>query len=221
MPHCGAAASPRTKPSARASPLEHDQVRARLLTPLCKYYATEICHDVTRDAMQVFGGIGYTMDADVAKLHADSLIMTVYEGTSEIQASFALREMGKGALGVALAQLKDELGAISADPKRAELAKLVGTSLGRIQECAQVLFTDLPYALLRAKMIAEMVINAKCGAELLRQVGADAVRIDLAEAFIRRRVIESEAIAKRIEQNHVGRLERDARILAGYATTAG
>jgi hypothetical protein len=70
-------------------------------------------------------------------------------------------------------------------------------------------------------MIAEMVINAKCGAELLRQVGADAVRLDLAEAFIRRRVIESEAIAKRIEQNHVGRLERDARILAGYAAAAG
>jgi alkylation response protein AidB-like acyl-CoA dehydrogenase len=78
--------------------LERDTIQVRLLTPLCKYYATEICHDVTRDAMQVFGGIGYTMDADVAKLHADSLIMTVYEGTSEIQASFALREMGKGAL---------------------------------------------------------------------------------------------------------------------------
>lgn len=201
--------------------LEHDQVRLRLLTPLCKYYATEICHDVTRDAMQVYGGIGYTMDADVAKLHADSLIMTVYEGTSEIQASFALREMGKGALGVAIAQMKDELGSMASDAKRAELAKLVDTSLARIQECAQVLFTDLPYALLRAKMIAEMVINAKAATELLRQVGADAARLDLAEAFIRRRVIESEAMAKRIEQNHVGRLERDARILAGYAASEG
>ena len=204
----------------RAS-LEHDQIRLRLLTPLCKYYATEICSDVTRDAMQVYGGIGYTMDADVAKLHADSLIMTVYEGTSEIQASFALREMGKGALGVALAQMKEELGAMAGDPTRAELAKLVDTSLGRIEECAQVLFSDLPYALLRAKMIAEMVINALCATELLNQVGADAARLDLAEAFIRRRVIESESMAKRIEQNHVGRLERDARILASYAASEG
>jgi alkylation response protein AidB-like acyl-CoA dehydrogenase len=201
--------------------LDHDLARVRLLTPLCKYYGTEICPDVTRDAMQVFGGLGYTMDADVAKLHADSLIMTIYEGTSEIQASFALREMGKGGLGGALAHLKDELGTISGDAKRAELAKLVGTLLGRIQECSQVLFTDLPYALLRAKMIAEMVINAKCATELLHQVGADAARIDLAEAFIRRRVIESEALAKRIEQNPVGRLERDARILAGYAAAEG
>ena len=49
------------------------------------------------------------MEADAAKLHADSLIMTVYEGTSEIQASFALREMGKGALQLVLTQIRLEL----------------------------------------------------------------------------------------------------------------
>jgi hypothetical protein len=201
--------------------LELDISRVRLLTPLCKYYATEICHDVTRDAMQVYGGVGYTMDADVAKLHADSLILTVYEGTSEIQASFALREMGKGGLAVALAQIKDELGAMASDPKRAALAQLVDASLVRIEDAAQVLFQDLAYALLRAKMIAEMLINAKAATELLRQVGADAARADLAEAFVRRRVIESEAMARRIQQNHTGRVERDTRILEGYARTEG
>jgi hypothetical protein len=66
-------------------------------------------------------------------------------------------------------------------------------------------------------MIAEMLINAKASAELLRQVGADETRLDLAESFVRRRVIENESMAKRIEQNHKGRLERDARILAGIA----
>ena len=86
--------------SAIRAELERDTARVRLLTPLCKYFATEVCDSVTRNAMQVFGGIGFTMDADVAKLHADSLIMMVYEGTSEIQASFALREIGKGALSV-------------------------------------------------------------------------------------------------------------------------
>ena len=197
--------------------LEHDANRVRLLTPLCKYYATEICHDVTRDAMQVYGGIGYTMDADVAKLHADSLILTVYEGTSEIQASFALREMGKGALGVAIEQIRDELGAMGSDGKRAALARLVDDSLGRIQESAKVLFADLSYALLRAKMIAEMLINAKAASELLHQVGADPSRADLAESFVRRRVIENESMARRIQQNHAGRLERDARILESYA----
>jgi alkylation response protein AidB-like acyl-CoA dehydrogenase len=201
--------------------VERDTVRVRLLTPLCKYYATEICHDVTRDAMQVFGGIGYTMDADVAKLHADSLIMTVYEGTSEIQASFALREMGKGALGIVVAELRRELGTMMSDERRAELAKLVDATVSRIEECALVLFSDLGYALLRAKMIAQMVIDVLAAAELLRQVGADENRLDLAEAFVRRRMVEAEAKARRIRENHKGRLERDERILASYAGAAG
>jgi len=201
--------------------LERDQVRVRLLTPLCKYFATEICHDITRDAMQVFGGIGYTMDADVAKLHADSLIMTVYEGTSEIQASFALREMGKGALGVVVAEVRSELGAMMSDAARAELAKLVESTVSRIEECALVLFSDVGYALLRAKLIAEMVINVIAAAELLRQVGADPTRLDLAEAFVRRRMLETEAMARRIRENHKGRLERDERILAEYGRQEG
>lgn len=201
--------------------VERDVVRVRLLTPLCKYYATEICHDVTRDAMQVFGGIGYTMDADVAKLHADSLIMTVYEGTSEIQASFALREMGKGALGIVVAEMRRELGAMQSDERVAELAKMVDAAVGRIEECAAILFSDLRYALLRAKMIAELVIDALAGTELLRQVGAEPSRLDVAEAFVRRRMIEAEAKARRIRENHEGRIERDERILAGYSGAEG
>jgi alkylation response protein AidB-like acyl-CoA dehydrogenase len=201
--------------------IERDTVRLRLLTPLCKYYATEICHDVTRDAMQVFGGIGYTMDADVAKLHADSLIMTVYEGTSEIQASFALREMGKGALADMVAELRRQLGAMKSDPVRAELAKRIDETVSRVEECALVLFSDLSYALLRAKMIAEMVINVIAAVELLRQAGADASRMDLAEAFGRRRMLETEAMARRIRENHQGRIERDERILAAYQEEEG
>jgi len=201
--------------------VERDVVRVRLLTPLCKYYATEICHDVTRDAMQVFGGIGYTMDADVAKLHADSLIMTVYEGTSEIQASFALREMGKGALGIVVSELRRQLGAMMSDERRAELAKLVDATVSRIEECTLVLFSDLRYALLRAKLIAEMAINVIAGTELLRQVGADPTRLDLAESFVRRRMLETETMARRIRENHKGRIERDERILAAYASSKG
>jgi alkylation response protein AidB-like acyl-CoA dehydrogenase len=76
--------------------LERDATRVRLLTPLCKYYATEVCIDLTKDALQVFGGIGFTLDSDIGKLHNDSLIMTIYEGTSEIQASFARGARGDG-----------------------------------------------------------------------------------------------------------------------------
>jgi hypothetical protein len=52
----------------------------------------------------------------IGKRLADSLIMTIYEGTSEIQASFALKEMGKGALGVVLNEVRAELDAVADDP---------------------------------------------------------------------------------------------------------
>ena len=98
-----------------------------------------------------------------------------------------------------------------------ELAKLVEATIGRIEECAEILFGDIGYALHRAKMLAEMVISVIASSEMLRQVGVDEGRLDLAEAFIRRHMLETEAMARRIEENHEGRLERDARILARYA----
>jgi alkylation response protein AidB-like acyl-CoA dehydrogenase len=197
--------------------LERDAARVRLLTPLCKYFATEICDDVTRDALQIFGGIGFTLDCDAGKYHADSLIMTVYEGTSEIQASFALREMGKGTLAVVFKELREELAAMGADPSRRALALRVERALERIESATQVLFTDISYALLRARMLAEMVIDVIAATELLQQAGVDPSRLDLAEAFVRRRALAVEHAGRRIEENAEGRLARDARLLGRAA----
>jgi alkylation response protein AidB-like acyl-CoA dehydrogenase len=197
--------------------LERDTIQVRLLTPLCKYFATEVCDDLTRDAMQVYGGIGYTMDADVAKLHADSLIMTIYEGTSEIQASFALKEMGKGALTVVFKELRTELASLHADPVRERLSRRVEEVMRGIEEAAKTLFSDPGYALLRAKLLAEMVIDVIASCELLKQAGAAPERVGLAEAFIRRRMLDAEHMERRIQQNAKGRLESDEHLLVQLA----
>jgi alkylation response protein AidB-like acyl-CoA dehydrogenase len=194
--------------------LERDTGRIRLLTPLSKYFATEICNDITRDAMQVFGGIGFTMEADVAKLHADSLIMTVYEGTSEIQASFALREMGKGALQLVVGQIRQELETLGEEAKLRPLADRVVQTISRVEEASQLLFADPPYALLRAKLMAEMVIDLISASELLLQAKADPGRRDLAEAYVIRRMLDVDHAARRIRENQEGRQERDARIVS-------
>jgi hypothetical protein len=83
-----------------------------------------------------------------------------------------------------------------------------------------VLFSDLSYALMRAKLMAETVIDVIAGAELLKQAAVDPSRRDIAEAFIRRRMMEAESVARRIEDNAAGRFERDARILSALAPTA-
>ena len=66
--------------------------RARMLTPLVKYMSSENAVRITRDSMQVHGGIGYISEMGADKLLRDSLVLTVYEGTSQIQALMSLKD---------------------------------------------------------------------------------------------------------------------------------
>jgi hypothetical protein len=52
---------------------------------MAKYYASEVCVEVSTDAVQIFGGYGYTKDFPVEKFYRDSKLCTIGEGTSEIQ----------------------------------------------------------------------------------------------------------------------------------------
>jgi alkylation response protein AidB-like acyl-CoA dehydrogenase len=52
---------------------------------MAKYYASEVAVSVSNDAVQVFGGYGYSKDFPVEKFYRDSKLCTIGEGTSEIQ----------------------------------------------------------------------------------------------------------------------------------------
>ena len=52
---------------------------------MAKYYASEIAVEISTDAVQIFGGYGYTKDFPVEKFYRDSKLCTIGEGTSEIQ----------------------------------------------------------------------------------------------------------------------------------------
>ena len=118
------------------------------------------------------------------------------------------------ALDVMFEVIRGELAVIGADPARAALAKTVEEMTERAVEATQVLFSDIEYALLRAKLMIGMVIGAVSATELLRQAGADPSRLDLAEDWIFRASLESEYVARRIEAGLDGRLERDGRLVA-------
>jgi hypothetical protein len=66
--------------------------KARRLTPLLKFIASEKSVEIARDAMQVYGGMGYIDEAGVHKLLRDALVMPVYEGTTQIQALMATKD---------------------------------------------------------------------------------------------------------------------------------
>ncbi len=59
---------------------------------MAKYYASEVAVRVATDAVQIFGGYGYTKDFPVEKFYRDSKLCTIGEGTSEIQKIVIARE---------------------------------------------------------------------------------------------------------------------------------
>ncbi|MFI5133565.1 MAG: acyl-CoA dehydrogenase family protein [Chitinophagales bacterium] len=60
---------------------------------MAKYYASEVAVKVANDAVQVFGGYGYTKDFPVEKYYRDAKLCTIGEGTSEIQKLVISREV--------------------------------------------------------------------------------------------------------------------------------
>ncbi len=62
---------------------------------MAKYFASEVAVKVSNEAVQVFGGYGYTKDFPVEKFYRDSKLCTIGEGTSEIQKLVISRELLK------------------------------------------------------------------------------------------------------------------------------
>ena len=62
---------------------------------MAKYYASETSVKVANDAVQIFGGYGYTKDFPVEKFYRDAKLCTIGEGTSEIQKVVIAREIFK------------------------------------------------------------------------------------------------------------------------------
>jgi len=57
-----------------------------LMTPIVKSLFTDMGMEITSDAMQIFGGYGYTKDQGIEQLYRDNRITPIYEGTNSVQA---------------------------------------------------------------------------------------------------------------------------------------
>jgi hypothetical protein len=192
---------------------ERNEVRIRLLTPLAKYLATESADDITRSAIQVHGGIGFMAESVPGKLHADAIITTIYEGTSEIQVSFALKEVGKGALAVIFDDVERDLAALTR-PELLPYAERVRRGVEQVLAAGAALTADLGYALLSAQSLAETVSSLVVSAELLRQAELDPARLDVAASWVERRMVDVEGRTERIRAGSAALVERCARMIA-------
>jgi alkylation response protein AidB-like acyl-CoA dehydrogenase len=67
--------------------------RCDLEAGMAKLFATEICQEVTLEAMRIYGGFGYTKEFNVERYYRDAPFMLVGEGTSEIQRLIIARQL--------------------------------------------------------------------------------------------------------------------------------
>jgi hypothetical protein len=94
---------------AQARQLKNDQRKYRryasMLTPMSKYYCSEMCNRVAYDSIQVLGGSGYMRDYACERHARDARITTIYEGTSQLQVVAAVRGVCSGTAEKVLGEL--------------------------------------------------------------------------------------------------------------------
>jgi len=77
----------------QAADLKNKNLPMTKESAMAKYMASEVCVKVANDAVQIFGGYGYTKEFPVEKYYRDAKLCTIGEGTSEIQKLVISREI--------------------------------------------------------------------------------------------------------------------------------
>jgi alkylation response protein AidB-like acyl-CoA dehydrogenase len=82
-----AAAALRRRAPPRTPKRKQNQAFYEFLVPLVKGYSTEMSLEVTSLGVQVHGGMGFIEETGAAQYYRDAKILTIYEGTTAIQAN--------------------------------------------------------------------------------------------------------------------------------------
>lgn len=104
---------------------------ASMLTPMSKYYCSEMCNRVTYDSLQVLGGSGYMKDYASERLARDARITTIYEGTSQLQIVAAVRGVCSGTAEKFIAELASK----DYDPSLKDLLDRLAKDMETLRSC--------------------------------------------------------------------------------------
>ena len=79
-----------------AAKAERGEPNLGFISSAAKCFASDVAMEVTTDAVQLFGGAGYTRDFPVERMMRDAKITQIYEGTNQIQRMVMARNILKG-----------------------------------------------------------------------------------------------------------------------------
>jgi alkylation response protein AidB-like acyl-CoA dehydrogenase len=175
---------------ADAQAPEADSLRAKLknaaslaetMTPMVKYYSTEMGNRICSQAIQVHGGVGYMREFNVERHYRDIRVTNIYEGTSQLQVVAAIGKL----LGHSLDPLLTEWQATEVDPaleaeKNAlkEATALYQKAVDHLKEQERDIIDFY------AGNLVDMAVWITCSWLVLRDTGILPRKKDLARAYL-------------------------------------
>lgn len=152
---------------------------------ISKYFATEAGDAMANDGIQAFGGYGYTKEYEVEKIKRDVKILTIYEGTSEIQRNiislYRMRETvrTKGGYYTSMAEALEKIEEDTGGPALARGLRLLNRLVLAVRK------HKLTHAQHVMFLLADMMTWAEVGASLCLKAGSPGDHIQESGPFLK------------------------------------
>lgn len=183
-----------------------------MLTPMSKYYCSEMSNRAAYDAIQVLGGSGFMKDYAAERYARDARITTIYEGTSQLQVVAAVRGVTSGSLDTWTESYEAK---VYNDPLLDGLKQKLIEARGLVNEAVQfVKAKGSSYLDLSGRKLVDSAISIIVGHLLLGQGAVNERKKRVARRFIDRDMAV-------LRMNHDMILSGDASATEEYALIAG
>ena len=189
-----------------------------MLTPMSKYYCSEMCNRVAYDAIQVLGGSGFIRDYAAERFARDARITTIYEGTSQLQVVAAVRGVTSGSLNT---WVEEHEKTVYGDPLLDELKQKLLEARQRVVEAvAFVKSKGTSYLDLAGRKLVDSAITIVVGHLLLAQGAKNERKKRVVRRFLAR---ELPVLQMNCQQIHCGDMTpmEEYGLLAGPVPAAG
>ena len=161
-----------------------------LLMPVVKGWSTELCQQVCYDAIQVHGGMGFVEETGVAQHYRDARIITIYEGTTGIQANDLVGRKVLRENGASLRELIVDMRGVAAELAAAEglqsMAVRLGEDIAALERALDWILAngrDRLAAVLASAVPFLHLLGCVCGSWQLARVALAAVQAPRQDAY--------------------------------------
>ena len=184
-----------------------------MLTPMSKFFGSEMCNEVTYKCIQVLGGSGYMKDYAAERYARDARITNIYEGTSQLQVMAAVRGVTSGVFKNYAEELETRYA--SDDPELTALKDMLVAAKDEILDAVAFVKTESgAYLELVARNLVEAAIYVLCGHYLIGQGAKCDRKKKVAKLYIEKNRPKSKANCERAKNGNSQEIE-DYELLAG------